>query len=130
MAKKTCTKNGVNYPGHNFVETGICIFCGCQGVMDDDGEWQSPSVGTDFETAINIIENHSAVINDRHYGITANDPHYYGGSQHNDDRLTAKRKGEVILVSDGNDYQIIDPADYDESELKDWLEDYMERGWD
>lgn len=84
----------------------------------------------DTQTAVALIETYSSKMNDQHYGITAAAPHYYGGSQHNDDRLTATVEGAMVVVSDGNDYQALNPLEYTSDELRAWVYEYMMRGWE
>lgn len=54
-----------------------------------------------------LIEAESQRQNDAHYGITAADPHYKGGENHNDDRLRTSVGDNSVRVTDGNDVEIL-----------------------
>lgn len=81
------------------------------------------------EQAANLIETYSAQLSDEHYDVSAGQTRYYGGIQHNDDSLHVKSNPGTLTVTDGNDYQTIDPEDYTEAELREWVAEYMARGW-
>ncbi len=77
------------------------------------------------------ISSLSDQLNDEHYNLVLGSTHYFGGKNHNDDRLVTKiLDSSKISVTDGNTTEIIYTDDFSNIEsIHSYVEEWFDSLW-